>query len=119
MSSGCPTVVGHPFCCSILRNECAFTNRISRICENRKVENFFMSSKKLVEKWSMKRFKACGCYMDFLLIALNLKRSLFPSLASKRSPEGHHKRNQASTIARKYLIFSVDQLGLEPRTSRL
>lgn len=50
---------------------------------NRKGGICFMG-KKLVEKWSMKRFKACGCYMDFLLIALNLKRSLFPKFGFKK-----------------------------------
>ena len=41
---------------------------------------------------------------------------------SKDTPCSHgvrKKKNQQPSIARKLLIFSVDQVGLEPTTSRL
>ena len=52
-------------------------------------------------------------------ITPHFKKEKEVTFASKRSPEGHQENKKHLRFTRKCLIFNVDQIGLEPMTSRL
>ena len=52
-------------------------------------------------------------------ITPHFKKEKEVTFALKRSPEGHREKKKHLRSIRKCLIFNVDQIGLEPMTSRL